>query len=60
MASDDILMKTVGWASVPQCVYRGGCPFRKKSCGWWNTHNILDDNIGRRYNEYNEMFKEGK
>jgi hypothetical protein len=58
MASDDILMKTVGWASVPQCVYREGCPFGKKSCGLLKKHyGILDDDIEMRYHGYNEMSK---
>jgi hypothetical protein len=58
LRSDDVLMKTVGWAMMPACVYRAACPFGKRSCKWFMGGFDVEgwDTIENRYDIYNEWF----
>lgn len=50
----------IGWAMVPNCIYRGGCP-EQNCCGYYYELLKEDPNIGsssicRRYDAYNKLF----
>lgn len=50
--SSDFFLNAVGWAMVPECVYRNGCPF-KKPCGFYEGFMATDkNNIKSRYDSY--------
>jgi hypothetical protein len=46
----------IGWASVPECVYRAGCPY-KKSCGFYDMNYSMFNGmpISARYSSYNNL-----
>jgi hypothetical protein len=48
-----MFFKALAWASVPTCVARGGCPYRK-SCGFYDNHmdNVVTGSVTSRYNDY--------
>ena len=53
LKSNKNIMKALGFAMVPECVYRGGCPFGPRGCGYYD--NIKTDNtIAMRYKKYLE------
>lgn len=50
----------IGWAMVPNCIYRGGCP-EMKCCGYYYellklNPDIASSNIQKRYDAYNNLF----
>ncbi len=51
----------IGWALVPNCVYRCGCP-EMKTCGIWNKivqatdGDVKSSDLRRRYDAYNAWF----
>lgn len=51
--SSDNFSSVVGWAMVPECMYRGGCPF-KKSCGAYDMYAATTKtfSIKDRYDKY--------
>lgn len=52
-----LMLRAVSWASVPECVYRGGCPY-SKSCGFYSTfpHST---SIKERYDAYAKLSNDG-
>lgn len=50
----------IGWAMVPNCIYRGGCP-EPSCCGYYYEllkadPDIGSSNIHKRYDAYNRLF----
>jgi hypothetical protein len=60
LRSDDVLMQAVGWAMVPFCIYRCGCNFGKRTCGWIKDQEYKSGEIEFRYNYYNAEFMESR
>ena len=55
MANSGIpFLKGIAWASVPYCVYRGGCPF-KKSCGFYDARGRFAGSIKERYDAFTDL-----
>lgn len=48
-------LTAVSWALVPECVYRAGCPYGEKSCGFYKRIHA-SANIEGRYGQYNLYF----
>ena len=46
--------KGIAWASVPMCVYRGGCPY-KKSCGFYSHRGRFQESIKERYDTFTDL-----
>ena len=49
--SPDFFLNAVGWAMVPECIYRNGCPF-KKPCGFHEGFVCNNTDIKSRYDSY--------
>jgi hypothetical protein len=48
-------LTALSWAMVPECVYRAGCPYGSKSCGFYKKFH-QSDSIEGRYGQYNLYF----
>lgn len=50
----NIYFQGLAWASVPECVFRAGCPYGKWTCGWWDRNSKLfaGKDIENRYDVY--------
>lgn len=64
MQSDDPMLHAVGWAMVPNCVYRSGCCEPWQECEWYSFwSDVLGDeekaDIFKRYDKFNEEFMMG-
>jgi hypothetical protein len=59
MSMDTDYFKGISWASIPECVYRDGCPY-SRSCGWFdkNKEKYYGKSIVERYDIYEESIKE--
>lgn len=57
LKADDIFMNAVGWSMIPQCIYRGACPFLRNPCGWFES-DWADgwSSLDERYDLYNDWF----
>jgi hypothetical protein len=53
---ENYFFKGISWASVPECVYRNGCPY-SNSCGWYEVNKDIFHGCGirGRYNEYERI-----
>lgn len=55
-ASKEPFFMGLAWASVPDCIYRNGCPY-STPCGWWASNQAYFSNksVKERYDAYNNM-----
>lgn len=54
----ELFARALGWAMVPNCIYRCGCPEGKYNCGWFELTGLaaIDYLLKERYDWYNEQF----